>query len=104
MKRLRLGPDADEGLNVGHVASTDWADAVAAVAKATSSKQGARSGGGRDEEEEAVAEEESMRPFTVAGEKTALRLFNLPFSIALVFVPSLSWHTIVFGGMKNATF
>eukprot|EP01046_Picozoa_sp_COSAG06_P089245 COSAG06_NODE_35633_length_457_cov_1.650838_1_plen_93_part_00 len=90
MKRLRLGPDADEGLNVGHVASTDWADAVAAVAKATSSKQGARSGGGRDEEEAEAEEEESMRPFTVAGEKTALRLFNLPFSIALVFVPSLS--------------
>ena len=45
MKRLRLGPDADEGLNVGHVASTDWADAVAAVSK-TASKQGARSGGG----------------------------------------------------------
>ena len=42
-----------------------------------------------------MAEEESMRPFTVAGEKTALRLFNLPFSITLVFVPSLSWHTIV---------
>ena len=92
MKRLRLGPDADEGLNVGHVASTDWADAVAAVAKATSSKQGARSGGGGEEEASAEAEEEeSMRPFTVAGEKTALRLFNLPFSIALVFVPSLSW-------------
>jgi hypothetical protein len=98
MKRLRLGPDADEGLNVGHVASTDWADAVAAVAKATSSKQGARSGGGGDEEASGV-EEESMRPFTVAGEKTALRLFNLPFSIAHVFVPSLSWHTIVVGGM-----
>jgi hypothetical protein len=64
MKRLRLGPDADEGLNVGHVASTDWADAVAAVAKATSSKQGARSGGGRDEEEaEVVGKTAIFEPF-----------------------------------------
>eukprot|EP01044_Picomonas_judraskeda_P005205 COSAG03_NODE_482_length_7563_cov_113.365086_4_plen_1377_part_00 len=74
-QRLRLGPASDPGLNVGHVSTTDWDEAVAARHPDSRLNRG--------------GSEDSMRPFTVAG---LLESIEADDSLSLASIP-VGLHT-----------